>query len=404
MSVPARAVPVLMLHSTGHLPALAPHRWLQRLSTPPELLEATFAHWRRAGYATLGLDELADFIERGRGIPRRCLVLTLDDGYLDNWVALEPLLRRYGFRATVFISTDFIDPRMVVRPTIETTADPTSLTWKGYLSWDEMRRMEQGGAVSIGSHARSHTWYFVSDRIVDYYRPENALTRPRSRLRFLWLNANESHKPFALDEMNDASIPWGTPIYEYAPAMVARRFVPDPRESATLASFVADRGGAGFFDTSDWKDLLDAEVRRQRAGAKAGGDYESEDARLARVRDEIEGSRRVLSSGLGRDVAFFSFPQGARDDAAESMAREAGYRMWTCPSLGGERNRKATGERRIYRCGSGYGAFGEGRAIALEVWSQRLAIEVHTGRTWARLASKALAAGQMVLSTGTRRG
>jgi len=393
-----------MLHSTGHPPALAPHRWLQRLSTPPELLEATFAHWKRAGYATLGLDELAEFVERGRDVPRRCLVLTLDDGYLDNWVALEPLLRRYGFRATVFMSTDFIDPRAVVRPTIEASGDSTALAWKGYLSWEEMRRMEQGGAVSMGSHARSHTWYFVSDRIVDYYRPENALTQPRSRLRFLWLNANESRKPFALDEMTDASIPWGTPIYEYAPAVVARRFVPDPVESAALASFVAERGGAGFFGTPGWKDTLDDEARRRRDGAKGGGSYESDEARMARVRDEIEGSGRILSSGLGRDVAFFSFPQGARDDAAESMASEAGYKMWTRSAPGGERNRPATGERRIYRCGSGYGAFGQGRAIALEVWSQRLAIEAHAGRAWARLASKVLAAGQLVWSAGRRRG
>jgi peptidoglycan/xylan/chitin deacetylase (PgdA/CDA1 family) len=400
MRVSARAVPVLMLHGTGHLPALAPHRWLQRLSTPPELLEAMFDHWKRAGYATLSLDELADFVERGRDVPKRCLALTLDDGYLDNWVALEPLLRRYDFRATVFVSTDFVDPRAVVRPTTEEVRNPESLTWKGYLSWDEMRRMEQAGAVSIGSHARSHTWYFVSDRIVDYYRPGNALTQPRSRLRFLWLNANESRKPFALDEMTDASIPWGTPIYEYAPAIVARRFVPHPGEADTIVAFVAARGGATFFDAPAWKDALDAEVRKFRSGGRLLGDYETESERAFRVRDEIEGSRRILAQALGREIAYFSFPQGARDDASESIVREAGYRMWTRPSSGRKLNRRGTAERHIYRCGSGFGAFGERRGKALQVWSQRLAIEMHAGSRWARLVNKAVAAGRIAVTMG----
>ena len=40
-------------------------------------------------------------------------MLTLDDGYLDNWVFVLPLLRRYGMRATVFVSSEFIDVHAV---------------------------------------------------------------------------------------------------------------------------------------------------------------------------------------------------------------------------------------------------------------------------------------------------
>jgi hypothetical protein len=34
-------------------------------------------------------------------------------------------------------------------------------------------------------------------------------------------------------QLEDRSIPWGTPVYEYAPALVARRFFPDVREAET---------------------------------------------------------------------------------------------------------------------------------------------------------------------------
>jgi len=72
------------------------------------------------------------------------------------------------------MSTDFVDPRPVVRPRAGDA--PAELTWKGYLSWEEMRRAESKGAVEIQSHAKTHTWYFTSDTIVDYYRPGNAIT------------------------------------------------------------------------------------------------------------------------------------------------------------------------------------------------------------------------------------
>ena len=94
-------------------------------------------------------------------------VLTLDDGYVDNWVALTPLLQAYGFNAIVFASTDFVDPRPVVRPRVGDGARESALEWKGYLSWDEMRAAEASGTIEIQSHAKTHTWYFTSDKIID---------------------------------------------------------------------------------------------------------------------------------------------------------------------------------------------------------------------------------------------
>jgi len=255
----AKAVPVLMLHSVAPREALAPFGWLQSLTTSPELLDASFRAWKRRGLVTLTLDELADHLTGRRRAPKRSLVLTLDDGYLDNWTGLHPLLRAYGFHAVVFASTDFIDPRPVRRA--QSGGSPTP-DWKGYLSWDEMRAMESDGSVEVHSHARTHTWYFVSDRIVDYYRPGNALSRRDSMLRFLWLNAHTADKPFALERMTDDAVPWGTPVYEYRPALVAHRFHPDPAETDALTGLVASEGGARFFAAPGWRERLDREVAR----------------------------------------------------------------------------------------------------------------------------------------------
>ena len=384
-------VPVLMLHSVAPREALAPHRWLQRLATSPELVEATFAAWRRRGMRTLRVDELRSFLTGRSRPPDRAVVLTLDDGYVDNWVALTPLLEAYGFNAIVFVSTDFVDPRPIVRPRWRSEGRGQELEWKGYLSWDEMRAAEATGAVEIQSHAKTHTWYFTSDRVVDYYRPGNAATGPRSRLRFLWLNTHEDRKPFALHEMGDASVPWGTPVYDYAPALVARRFFPDPREGEHLVDFVARHGGAALFDRPDWRERLDAELARLRSGSRSATAFETDDERNARLRFELSESRRVLSQRLGHPVDFLSFPQGGMEDASERLALDVGYSLWTMPSRAGSRAATpADGPHRVYRCGGGYGLFGDARGMTASLLSQRLVLARHFGNPLAAAVTGAV--------------
>jgi peptidoglycan/xylan/chitin deacetylase (PgdA/CDA1 family) len=385
------AVPVLMLHSVAPSDALAPHRWLQRLATSPELIEATFDAWRRRGMRTLRVDELRSFLTGQAPPPDRAVVLTLDDGYVDNWVALTPLLQAYGFNAVVFVSTDFVDPRPIVRPRREPDGRDQTFAWRGYLSWDEMRAAEATGALEIQSHAKTHTWYFTSDKVVDYYRPGNALTGPRSRLRFLWLNAHEDRKPFALEEMGDASVAWGTPVYEFAPALVARRYFPDPREGHHLVEFVANNGGAALFDVPDWRERLDAELGRLRSGSRPAGAFETDDERTVRLRFELSESRRLLSGRLGHPVDFLSFPQGGMDDAAERLALEEGYSLWTMPSRAGSRAaRVADGPHRVYRCGGGYGLFGDARGTRTSLLSQRLVLARHLGNPLASAVTRAV--------------
>jgi len=142
----AKALPVLMFHSVAPPGVLAPHGWLERISTPLDLFGAMLDDWRRRRVRTIGVDDLRAFLA-GRSLPSGSVLLTFDDGYLDNWVALLPLLRRHDQRAVVFVSTDFIDPRPELRPTLD---DPgATVEWQGYLSPGELRAMAASGYVFI---------------------------------------------------------------------------------------------------------------------------------------------------------------------------------------------------------------------------------------------------------------
>lgn len=386
----SRALPALMFHSVANATDLAPHGWLQRLSTPPHLLDRTFDYWRRHGWRTITLDEASDWLDGRGSIPKKSLLLTLDDGYLDNWVALDPLLAAYGFRAAVFVSTDFIDPRPVRRPQLDQSRN---LEWKGYLSGEEMCAMERKGTVEIASHAKTHTWWWVSDRIVDWYRPANRLTERESLLRFLWLNGHADRKPFALTEMQAETVLWGTPIYEFAPALIARRFHPDPAEASVATEYVTAHGGAAFFDRPGWREDLEREVSRYRAGRGPAGEVETENEYQARVLDELESSRRILGTVLGRDVRMLSCPQGAMTPFVEKAAAEVGYRRWTM-SVWRHRalNRPGISSRHIYRCGRGYELFGSGRDVASMIRSHAIVLARYSGSPWGRCATATLSA------------
>jgi len=66
----------------------------------------------------------------------RRIVLTFDDGEMNNYEHVFPILKKYGFSAYFFIIAKRIGH-------------------KGYLGWDELRELHQSGMV-IGSHGFSH--------------------------------------------------------------------------------------------------------------------------------------------------------------------------------------------------------------------------------------------------------
>jgi peptidoglycan/xylan/chitin deacetylase (PgdA/CDA1 family) len=44
-------------------------------------------------------------------IPKKSVVLAFDDGYENNYTAMFPILKKYNFKATVFVITSFIDKK-----------------------------------------------------------------------------------------------------------------------------------------------------------------------------------------------------------------------------------------------------------------------------------------------------
>jgi peptidoglycan/xylan/chitin deacetylase (PgdA/CDA1 family) len=81
------------------------------LCLPHEVFATQMRSLADAGYQTISLDRAATLM-RGRALVQpRQVVLTFDDGYLDTFEIAAPILRRYGFTATLFLVAGLVGKR-----------------------------------------------------------------------------------------------------------------------------------------------------------------------------------------------------------------------------------------------------------------------------------------------------
>lgn len=139
------------------------------LAVTAQNFESQLQGLAKAGYRTLGADEFAAFLA-GQPVPRKSVVLTFDDGYLDNWVYAHPVLQRYGMKAILFTITGLIGDGPVRphagqgEPLPECPPhDIAKVQMYGdnrdavMLRWDEIHAMVKAGTFEIHSHTHTHT-------------------------------------------------------------------------------------------------------------------------------------------------------------------------------------------------------------------------------------------------------
>jgi peptidoglycan/xylan/chitin deacetylase (PgdA/CDA1 family) len=77
------------------------------LTVPVAALEQQFAHLRQQGYQTITCQELIAAMDGRQPLGKRSVLLTFDDGYVNNAELLYPLLQKYGLKATIFLTTRY---------------------------------------------------------------------------------------------------------------------------------------------------------------------------------------------------------------------------------------------------------------------------------------------------------
>jgi peptidoglycan/xylan/chitin deacetylase (PgdA/CDA1 family) len=317
----SRGIPVVMYHSVG--PSRPDWVW-NYLTTSVDVFEGQMKLLAERGWTTITLADLYDHMANGAELPSKPVVLTFDDGYLDNWVYVYPIIKQYDLHAVIWMTTDFADPSEDPRPTLADVRsgrlEATDLVDRGYLSWEEMRRMAGEGHIEIQSHAMTHTWYPCGPRVIDFHRPTGV--DGYSPPPWLGWNLFPDRKYASLTTRLEDEIPYGLPIYEYGKSLDGPRYFEDRGLSRRLVETVAERGGSSFFEGVGWRQELQRVVegygeREDRLETRA--EY------LERVRLELSESRRMIEEALGTPVGFLCWPGGARNPETLRIAKEVGY-------------------------------------------------------------------------------
>lgn len=107
------------------------------LSVTPADFDAQMKYLKDNGYNIIDIADLYAALAGEKTLPKNPVLITFDDGYADNYTAAYPILKKYGFKATIFVITDFVDVRA------------------NYLKWEQLKEMSQNG-ITIESHTATH--------------------------------------------------------------------------------------------------------------------------------------------------------------------------------------------------------------------------------------------------------
>lgn len=136
-------VPVLMYHSI----ATDATRKFRRFAVDPAEFAEQMDYLNGAGYRSVTAAELVGWMHGGP-LPPRPVVLTFDDAYTDFYSMALPVLRKHGFRATLYVPTAYVGA---------TTRFNVSFGEqdRAVLSWQALADIAAEG-IEVAAHSHAH--------------------------------------------------------------------------------------------------------------------------------------------------------------------------------------------------------------------------------------------------------
>lgn len=104
----------------------------------PEMFEKQICLIKEKGYYALRLEEVEEAYFQKKTLPEKSVLITLDDGWLDNYTYAFPLAKKHNIPITIFLSTALIGKEDQL------------------LNWEQVKEMHESGQVSFSSHGAHH--------------------------------------------------------------------------------------------------------------------------------------------------------------------------------------------------------------------------------------------------------
>ena len=246
------------------------------------------------------LGEVRAFVETGAPLPTNPVLVTFDDGYLDNYTVALPLLRRHGIPATFFIASDYLTRRRMF--------------W-----WDRI-------AYTIKASRRSTLSLMTPKPLeLDIATPDAKAKSLRRVLRLVKTTYGLDLERFLDEVACAAAIPWSDEI--------ERRLANE------------------LLMTWDHVRVLAAEGMEIQSHTRTHRVLQT--LRPEELVEELDGSRADLERELGRPIYAVSYPAGhgidGRPDGIRSALARAGYQLGFTNAAGAQSLRGAIDRYNVKR-------------------------------------------------------
>ena len=198
------------------VPILCYHRFginnRGKLVTSAAAFEAQMDYLAKNGFRVVPLAQLPGFLDGVEPLPRKSVVITIDDGYRSTYDIAFPILKKYKFPATIFLYSDFVG-----------AADA--------MTWGQMQEMARSGLIDVQPHSKSH-----SNLVLKSPRETDAQYRERVRL--------ETELPSkAIQER----LSLGTYVFAYPYGDTNEHVMDRLARQGVQLGFTVTPGGNGFF-------------------------------------------------------------------------------------------------------------------------------------------------------------
>ena len=273
--------PIVLCYHRIFEPESDPHL----LSVSPDYFRQQLQVIKRIAHP-LSLDQLGEAVGR-RNLPRRGVIITFDDGYLDNLENALPILREVGLPATIYIATGYV----------ETDRE----FW-----WDDLERLTLGPTnlpriLRLQVNNRIREWDLDDELANDRQWNVLATGKKNARQR-LFCDLHAALRPLVeplqqevLDQLRrlNGTVREARPFYR----CMTRS------ELETLAADSLITLGAHTVTHCDL-------------------DYRNREEQQA----EIAGSKQELTKLIGRSVEHFSYPYGSFNDESVALCQQNNFR------------------------------------------------------------------------------
>jgi peptidoglycan/xylan/chitin deacetylase (PgdA/CDA1 family) len=179
---------------------------------PAKTFERQMRYLKENGYHVITAEELYSFLGYRQGLPRKSVLITMDDGYRSVYNIAYPILKKYGYTATLFIYTDFVGVSKMA------------------ITWNQLKEMQRNG-FTIGSHTIYHS---------DLTKPKDGETEPEYIARV-------KKELYGSKQIIDKKLGQDTYFLAYPFGYYDQRSIQIARDAGYKMAMSVKRGGNAFY-------------------------------------------------------------------------------------------------------------------------------------------------------------